>query len=182
MKESKQQKAERKQKEKIGVAKPKPKPEESELLKKLDGEVKKIKKDVNEQEESIQASLGKYMVFIDTKVKDQNKMQDYDMEFQINQKFSNLWNAINSDKFAYLKPEDKESLDRNLHELSNKLTEIEMKQQYQRQFLVLFYEIIKNTNQSFKKKEYKDEYTQTSAMEGDNSDLDKFEKAEEEFM
>ncbi len=152
------------------------------MVRKLEERVKKYSDGIREHVDVILDRFKDYTDLIDDKLKHLSMMQDYDVEFQIHQKFSDLWNTINSEKFAYLSVEDKAGLDQNLRELRDKLTKIEMDQLDQKQFLLFFCKILHSVNQTFHKKEMCDAEVQVSLIGDVLPDVDKFEKAEANFM
>eukprot|EP01022_Parablepharisma_sp_SALTPOND_P008045 TRINITY_DN135110_c0_g1_i1.p2 TRINITY_DN135110_c0_g1~~TRINITY_DN135110_c0_g1_i1.p2 ORF type:complete len:270 (+),score=11.36 TRINITY_DN135110_c0_g1_i1:85-810(+) len=157
--------------------------EDTETLRQLKEKVKKYSKDVSKRVNSLQSLFKDYSDLIENKLQHLNIMQDYDVEFQIRQKFSNFWNTISSDKFSYLTPEDRAALDQNLRDLRDKLIKIEMNQTTQRQFLSFFCKILHYMNQTFKKREVKDAEVQV-CLEGGGAtpDIDKYEKAEANYL
>jgi len=122
-----------------------------------------------------------YADVVDSKVENLNEMWDYDINYQIEQKYSKLWKNINTDRLSYLDSEDRLSLNSKLKELRNNLEQIETDQNNQRQFIMYLYKIFRKAKQRFQKHEKKDVGTQV-ALEGVNpEEFAEYEKAEKKY-
>ena len=163
-------------------AEKKPPTSSNTIFKCLEEKVKTYTENVKNRVDILQSHFKEYSDIVDSKLQHLNMMQDYDIEFQIRQKYSSLWNDINSDKLSYLDSDDRLTLNNNLKQLRDQLIRIETDQNNQKQFLVFLSKTLHQVNRHCQKHEMKDASVQASLEGNDPIEIDKFEKAEVEYM
>jgi len=164
------------------IASGRPRPEDVLAFKQFEEKVRDFNKGVATRVDNLNNRFKEYTELLDDKLGHLSIMQDYDVEFQLRQKFSDFWNTINSDRFSYLAPKDKSELERNLKELNDRLNQIEAFQLDQKHFIATLFKMLKQVNKSFNKAHTAEIGIQTDLLDGTREkDIEKYDNAIERY-
>lgn len=151
------------------------------IFKQLGESIKTYSGKLKADADVFQSHFDEYSETVHAKVQHLEAMWDYDVDYRIGQKFSQLWKSVNAGELSYLDSNDRLNLNSKFRELRDSLEQIETDQSNQRRFIAFLSKVFRRAKQRFQRHEHKDVGVQASLEGVDPADFASYEKAEDEY-